>query len=291
MTRIQARAKINLTLKITALNNGFHILDSFVTTVDLCDLLILKKRKDGQIGVTMYGMDEAVPLEKNNAYKAAKLFCEAYGVQGVQVDVYKNIPVGAGLGGSSADAAGVLVGMSKLYKVGAVEELRTLGEKIGSDVPYMIEGGFCRMQGRGEKILPLEGMGHKLYFLLLCPSTGVSAGACYAKYDEQHPDLCFFPKNADDEETEKCIEAYRQGDWESMGRYATNDLFEPAKAINADVGQAYEELKKLSPPILSMTGSGSAVFAAFDSREMRDWAKSRYKGDYRTVCTETWIGR
>jgi len=160
------------------------VLDSFVCSIDVFDLVVLKKRKNPLSSVTMHGLgSESIPPEKNNALKAAEAFSKAFGTNGADITVYKNIPMGAGLGGSSADVSGVLNGMAKLYGVTDYEKLKEIADNLGSDTGYMLTGGFARMQGRGELVTPIE-TNTKLHFLLLCPSSEVSAGACYKKYDE-----------------------------------------------------------------------------------------------------------
>ena len=280
--KIKSYAKVNLTLEITGVENGFHMLDSLVASIDLFDLIHLKKRKDKLSSITMRGMgSEGIPPEKNNALKAAEAFSEAFGTTGADITVYKNIPMGAGLGGSSADVAGVLNGMARLYGITDRAALKEVADRLGSDTGYMLTGGFARMQGRGEKVttLPLK---NKLYFLLLCPSSEVSSGACYKKYDE-------LPKTLEWKEsaTEACIKALACENANEGGRYLINDLFIPALHLNSDVEKAYNEAKAFSPLGVVMSGSGSCVLAMFETKELCQWAQSRYRGKFRTYVTET----
>ena len=182
--KIKAHAKINLTLEITGVEGGFHILDSLVASLDLHDTVLLKKRKDKLSSITMKGLgSENIPPEQNNALKAAEAFLQKFGTNGVDITVYKNIPLGGGLGGSSADVCGVLRGMAKLYKIDDEAGLGEIADTLGSDTRYMLKGGFARMQGRGDKLSFLD-IDEELHFLLLCPKSSVSAKACYKKYDE-----------------------------------------------------------------------------------------------------------
>ena len=280
--KIKAYAKVNLTLEITGVEQGYHVLDSFVCSIDVFDLVVLKKRKNPLSSVTMHGLgSESIPPEKNNALKAAEAFSKAFGTNGADITVYKNIPMGAGLGGSSADVSGVLNGMAKLYGVTDYEKLKEIADNLGSDTGYMLTGGFARMQGRGELVTPIE-TNTKLHFLLLCPSSEVSAGACYKKYDE-------LPKTLEWREsfTQNCIKATCENDQESIGRYVMNDLYKPALHINSDVEKAYEELISFSPLGVAMTGSGSCVFALFETEELCRWAKSRYRGKFRAIVAQS----
>ena len=280
--KIKSYAKVNLTLEITGVENGFHLLDSLVASIDLHDLIVLKKRKDNLSSITMHGMgSESIPPEKNNALKAAEAFSEAFQTSGADITVYKNIPIGGGLGGSSADVVGVLNGMARLYGVTDREALKQLADRLGSDTGYMLTGGFARMQGRGEQVTPLAIEG-KLHLLLICPDSGVSAGACYTKYD-QLPKTLQWQESA----TQGCIDALLKNNVNDGGRYLMNDLYVPALHLNADVEKAYKEALNFSPIGVTMSGSGSTVLAMFESKELCDWAKSRYKGNYRCYTVET----
>ena len=282
--KIKSYAKINLTLEIVGEKGGYHLIDSLVASLDIHDLLVLKKRKDKLSSVTMYGMGSgSIPPEKNNALKAAEAFSKTFDCNGADITVYKNIPIGAGLGGSSADIVGVLNGMAKLYDVGDRVALKALADTLGSDTGYMLTGGFARIQGRGEQVTELE-CSDKLHFLLLCPSSLVSAGDCYREYDRlAAQNLHSVSKNA----TENCITALSEKNYEAAGRYLTNELFAPAASINEDVQQAYEQAKSFSPLGTVMSGSGSCVAAWFETKELCEWAKSRYKGKFRAYVAQT----
>lgn len=281
--KIKAYAKLNLTLEIVGTSGGYHLLDSLVTSIDLFDYIVLKKRKDNLSSVTMHGMDsESIPPEKNNALKAAEAFSKAFGVTGANITVYKNIPIGAGLGGSSADISGVIRGMAKLYTIQDEDALARLADELGSDTRFMLKGGFARMQGRGERVTPIHGI-PKLHFLLIYPQTGVSAGACYQKYDELSAHNPSIPQNF----TEKCLAALREKDVNAGGMYLMNDLYAPAKTLCSDVGQAMSEALSFSPINAVMTGSGSCVAALFETPELCEWAKSRYYGKYKTMVVKT----
>nr|MBR6778506.1 4-(cytidine 5'-diphospho)-2-C-methyl-D-erythritol kinase [Clostridia bacterium] len=282
--KIKSYAKVNLTLEITGIENGYHMLDSLVTNIDMFDLLVLKKRKGGLSSVVMKGMgSESIPPEKNNALKAAEAFSKAFGTDGADITVYKNIPIGGGLGGSSADVAGVLNGMAALYKITDRAKLKEIADTLGSDTGYMLDGGFARMQGRGEKVTKLD-LTNTLHFLLICPESSVSAGECYRAFDSAPRTLEYRGC-----QTESCIEFLRKKDLNEGGRYLMNDLFRAAYSLNTDVGKAYEEGASFSPLGVTMTGSGSCVFAMFETKELCEWAKSRYKGKFRTYVVKTVI--
>ena len=268
-------AKLNLTLDITGRTDNYHMLDSLVVTVGMFDKIVAKKRRDSLINVSMHGMgsDKLFP-EENHAVRAGEKFVAEFASQGADITIYKNIPMGAGLGGSSADAAGVLNALAKLYKITDFKRLKALADSLGSDTGYMLRGGLARMRGRGDEIEFLSDT-PDLHFLLLCPKSNVSTAECYHAYDEMNA-----PQKAG--RTGRCLEAYYGMGVGEAARLFGNDLYESAKSLNADVGEAVSALKSFSPLGASMTGSGSAAFALFETRELCEWAKSRYKGKFRS---------
>jgi len=267
-------AKLNLTLDITGKENGYHTLDSFVCSIDIHDNVIAKKRSDGLISVYMRGLgSENIPPEENNAVKAGEAFVSYFGTKGADITILKDIPMGAGLGGSSADAAGVINALAKLYGVKDKAALKELADKTGSDTGYMLTGGFARMRGRGEKVELFEDSAI-LNFLLILPPTGVSTPLCYKRYDglNSAPSPC----------TEKFLTSFKNGDIRGAGALMKNDLSAAAEAINPDVAEALKQAADFSPVGYGMSGSGSGVFALFENDEFCRWAKSRYKGRFKT---------
>ncbi|MDE6373406.1 MAG: 4-(cytidine 5'-diphospho)-2-C-methyl-D-erythritol kinase, partial [Clostridia bacterium] len=277
--RVKAYAKINLTLDITGVCAGFHCLDSVVASIDICDLITAKKRRDGLVSVTMHGEgSELIPFEQNNAAKAAQAFDEAFGTGGADITVWKNIPVGAGLGGSSADVAGVLNAMAKLYGVTDRAAVKRLADGIGSDCGYMLTGGYARLYGRGDIIQPLD-TGVKLDLGLIVPSGGVSTPQCYALYDKM--------QTGGERKSEEAVKAILNGDRAGLGKNLSNALTAPAIELNGEISGCMAVLKAFDPLGVSMTGSGSAVFALFENDTFLRYAQSRYRGKYKFITTRT----
>lgn len=277
--RVNAYAKLNLTLDITGTRDGYHMLDSLVVTVDLFDKIVAKKRKDALCSVTMHGMgSEAIPPEHNNALKAAEAFVSRFRTTGANITVYKNIPMGAGLGGSSADISGVLLAMAKLYDISDMGALKSLADELGSDTGYLLTGGLARMQGRGEAVEPLP-MTDAMHFLLIVPREGTSTAECYQEYD-----------GLDEEQRPRTVRALDE--WERGLEWAAplfgNHLFPAAKRLTPAVGEAYLEARSFSPMGAGMTGSGSACWALFPTRELAEWAKSRYRGKHRALVVKSY---
>ncbi len=254
------------------------MLDSLVCSVDLYDLIKLKKRKDDKISVEMHGFGtELMPPESNNAYRAAESYVKCFGSCGADIVIYKNIPLSSGMGGSSADAAGVLRGMSELYGAGSERQIKELADSLGSDTGYMLTGGFARLSGRGERVQSIEA-GKRLNFLALLPESGVSTAECYRLYDSEPSAI---------RSTARAVEALEKGDLNELGKSLENALYKPAVKLNPKVETAYNELKDFDPLGVAMTGSGSAVFALFENVEFCAYAKSRYRGKFRAVQLKT----
>lgn len=287
----KAYAKLNLALKAGAKNDGFHELDGIAVTVDLFDVVTVESRRDDKIVLNPAGLREYVynctPTE-DNAYKAAKVFAEKYSVGGVNITVKKNIPLSGGMGGSSTDAAAVLKAMAKLYKI--EDDLEPLANLLGSDTAYLLNGGFARLQGRGEVIKPLS-VSQTLHFAVLYPEKGVNTAACFAEFDK-NPSSELAVSDIDNLENYLCtLGGYYDFDEFSRNlQNCKNDLYPAAKSIEPAVGTAFEAVSSLSPSVTFMTGSGSTVCGIFPTEQLARWAvdklkQSGFDAEYlRSVC-------
>lgn len=271
-------AKINLSLDITGSCGGYHGIDSVVASVDLSDEITVAPA-DG-VTVRMFGMNcEDLPPERNNAVKAAKAFVSQFGTGGADIAIRKNIPVGAGLGGSSADVAGVLNALAELYKIDDYARIKAIADSIGSDCGYMLRGGYARITGRGERVRPLESSA-VLYLLMLMPEGGVSTAKCYALSD-------VYPEKR---RTSNAVErAICAGQLEELGRSLSNGLYPAAAVINPLVRDAVADLSALRSLGVNMTGSGSCVYALFGDSRSRDEALSAYRGGFTVIAARTII--
>ncbi|MDE7300624.1 MAG: 4-(cytidine 5'-diphospho)-2-C-methyl-D-erythritol kinase [Clostridia bacterium] len=279
--RLKSYAKINLTLDVLGKEGGYHLIDSVVATVDLCDVIAIKRRKDKLINIDMHGFgSENIPFEKNNAVIAAERFSDKFSTDGADITVWKNIPVGAGLGGSSADVAGVLRGLSKLYGVDDFAAVKDIADGIGSDCGYMLTGGFARLGGRGEKVEKLGG-GLKLDIGILLPKSGVSTASCYALCDKL---------KGNEFTSAAAQEAIEAGDKFALGKSLSNGLFPAARSLNPEISEAYGQLAAFAPLGVNMSGSGSAVYAIFENDQFLSYAKSRYDGRFNFIQTKTIVG-
>ncbi|MGN1372627.1 MAG: 4-(cytidine 5'-diphospho)-2-C-methyl-D-erythritol kinase [Candidatus Coproplasma sp.] len=278
--RVKSFAKVNLTLDITGVNGGYHMIDSVVASIDLADVITARSRDDDRINVTMYGEGcEGLDPESNNAVKAARAFVERFNTLGADITVWKNIPVGAGLGGSSADVAGVLRAMAKLYNVDDFAAVKAVADSLGSDCGYMLTGGFARISGRGEVVKPIES-NLTLYMALLVPEGGVSTASCYALSDAQIKG---------EPMSQRCENALLSADAAEVAQSLDNHLYEAARLLNNGVGEAKEELEEFAPLGVNMTGSGSGVYAIMENEQFTRYLQSRYRGGHRLILTKTVI--
>ena len=274
-TVVKSYAKINLSLNVYGLNNGYHDLDTVVVSVGLADTIKLKKRKDKEIKIKMKGYD--IPLKENNAYKAAKLFEDEFATNGADIEIIKKIPIGGGLGGSSADSSGVLRAMAKAY--GISSDLKPLADKLGSDTAYQLSGGFARLKGRGTDIEILKDP-PSFYVVLALVGGGVNTKECYALFDRLN--------RAELADNDKLIEDIFAASFGEAAKNCINGLYYPAAELNSEINRSYEKIKKTCPCMSGMTGSGSTLFAVYGSRKEAYSAAKKLKGDgLNVVVTKT----
>mgnify|MGYP000809548433 CR=1 FL=1 len=188
---VLAPAKLNLALDVVGLlPGGYHDLDMTMQAITLYERVVL--RRSPYLNLRLPGSLVA-PNNKNTAIKAALAFFDYTGLlAGVDITIYKNTPVRAGMAGGSADAAAVLVGMNELYGAHlSMSELCALGARIGADVPFALMGGTCRVQGVGDVMKALPPC-PDCWFVVAMPSVGVSTPEAFARYDTMgspvHPD-------------------------------------------------------------------------------------------------------
>ena len=191
---VRTPAKINLYLGVLGRRqDGYHEIDSIVVPVSLFDVMTLEETAgpielvlEGSSGVSCDSIKNE-SVDRNLAVRAAAALKAAAGYAGgVRIGLEKNIPIGGGLGGGSADAAGVLIGLNELWNTGfSREKLMELGARLGCDVPALVHGGPVRMQGVGERVSGLPGadLNHGGWWLVLVnPGFGVSTGDIYARH-------------------------------------------------------------------------------------------------------------
>lgn len=267
--KIKAYAKINLTLDVTGRReDGYHTIDSVMQTIDVCDDLTLEKNTCGEIRLS--SNKEYLPKnESNTAFRAAKLFFEECGLPGgVDIHIIKRIPSRAGMGGGSTDAAAVLHALNRMYERNLpLEQLIDLGRRVGADVPFCVAGGTCRCTGIGEICEPVPPMPDCA--LLICrPPAGVSTPKAYALMDR-------YPLGGS-RATPRMLTALENGRLRDVSNALANRFDETMKLMQV------RQVKKLmlggGALGAMMTGSGSAVYGIFPTREQAEACKPLLDG-------------
>ncbi len=256
---IKIPAKLNLTLDILGLADGYHEINSLVASINLFDTITCSARTDGKITLLMKGLPVDCPIIDNNAYKAAKLFIQTFGTSGVDIVIDKKIPVAGGLGGSSADIAGVLKAMNILYDING--DMSVLAGDLGSDAPYMLTGGYAVIKGRGD-VVESTSADRKIYILVITEKAVISARSCYKKFDELG--------KKSSPVTEKAKKMIYRGDLEGLFPMLKNDLESSAVSLVPTISHNLFALKKAGAITSMVAGSGPSVFGVFADRTSLD---------------------
>ena len=258
--KIKVPAKINLTLDILGIKDGYHEIQSLVASIDVYDTVIIKPRKENVITVNFCGIPIGVNGKKSNAYLAAEMFKKEFGVGGADITIKRDIPVAAGLGGSSADIAGVLKGLGKFF--GVKRDLNFIADSLGSDVSYMLRGGYAVMKGRGEKVEFIKDVKRTFYLLVVVGSKGVSTGESYKGYDKLG--------KVSSISTPLALKLLKEDDADNFLKVLKNDLYCSSAEILPEIKDTVERLSEYGTAV--MTGSGSAVYGIYKTKRERDSA-------------------
>ena len=252
---IEARGKINWSLDILGMrDDGYHIMDMLMQPVTLADTITLKLSEDLTLST------DGTPLlkadEKHLAIRAARLLKEYTNYPGgASLNVFKRIPVGAGLGGGSADAAAVLWGLNLLWKTNLPQtELEELGLKLGADVPFCLRGGLTRTRGIGEQLEELA-CGRMFSLIIIQPCRGLSTREVFKAFRNT--------ANIHHPETDLAVHALAEGDLIMLRRSLDNVLQPVSSAMRPEIGNAILKLRESGAEAALMTGSGSAVFGVY----------------------------
>jgi 4-diphosphocytidyl-2-C-methyl-D-erythritol kinase len=253
---VRAHAKINLDLRIVATRaDGYHELETVFQSIALHDTL---RFTPGEGPLQLSCTPPVVPADRSNlVFRAAETLWSAAGRQGepsgVRVEVVKEIPVQAGLGGGSADAAMTLLALRRIWDIYVSDaRLRQLAATLGADVAFFLLGGTARASGRGDLLHPIAELPFHL-ILLARPPFGVSTTEAYRWYDASSsaPDGEPAPSRA------------RRG-WDELFPRCRNDLEAPVRARHPAIGDLISTMEAHGSVLAMMAGSGSAVFGLFD---------------------------
>jgi 4-diphosphocytidyl-2-C-methyl-D-erythritol kinase len=258
-------AKLNLYLAVLNKGkDGYHNIESIFERIDLSDKIILKPRRDNKIKIVC--SSPLVPKGKSNlAFRSAKILQDNFCVKkGINIEIIKHIPVGAGLGGGSSNAATVLLGLNKLWRLNLTQnKLVGLAGSIGSDIPFFIYNTpFARGTDRGNRIKPLKGLSNlKIWHVLVVPKIEVSTPFIYKKWD------MYSGLTRPGYSAKLLISALRKSDFSLISKSLFNSLERITAGLYPEVVRIKERLMSLGLKSILMSGSGPAVFAIVSSRK------------------------
>lgn len=282
-----APAKINLFLDvIRKREDGYHDLGTVFQTIDAGDTVEATLRDDGEIHLT-YNEPQNYPLESDLVFKAAKALKEyANCALGADVHLTKVMPLGAGLGGGSADAAATLRLLNRLWNLNLpFETLESIGARLGADVPFLVRGGTAFAEGIGERLTFVEPLDlpEGAALLIATPLDAVPTKDAYAGVPKSGPDRW---------------EQYKAA-WSAQSSSTIPQYLNPASYFNAFeisvfpthplVAEMKQKFIELGADVALMSGSGASVFGIFKTKELAEKAAAALKSisRYQTV-TKFW---
>lgn len=262
---LKSFAKLNLYLEIlNKRKDNYHNIRTLFERIGLCDKIFLKTRPDKKINIICN--NPLVPKDRTNlCYRAAKLLQDKFNIgQGLDIKIIKRIPVSAGLGGGSSNAATVILGLNKLWRLKLSQgRLIKIARSIGSDVPFFIYNTrFAKGEGRGDKIIVLRNLKDvNIWHVLVVPNIRVSTPFVYKKWDK------FSPLTMPKYDVNILNLALKRKNLSLISGLLFNGLEDITSKLYPEVGLARWKLKDLGLESVLMSGSGPAVFGIVFSRK------------------------
>ncbi|MBQ7486082.1 MAG: 4-(cytidine 5'-diphospho)-2-C-methyl-D-erythritol kinase [Clostridia bacterium] len=261
--KVTARAKVNWTLDVLGtLPNGYHELDMLLSSVTLSDQMEICESDSLTLSLGNAGSSFVPDDGKNLVLKAARLLQDETGIKtGAAISLQKNIPVGAGMGGGSSDAAAALLALNRLWHCGlSPDDLSRIGLRVGADVPYCLHGGLCRVQGIGEKVIPLP-MARSIHLITIQPGRGLSTKEVFESLSEDGIRPEDRPRN---DEAERAL---AEGNIRELVRSMGNVLQPVSVSKRPRLRQALQDLRDSGAIGAQMTGSGSVVYGVYSNAQ------------------------
>ena len=263
---IKSNAKLNLGLKIlNRRTDGYHNIHTIMQEIDIYDTIELSITKSKKITLSTSGIP--TPNDQNNlCYKAAKLFLEAYNISnGVHIKLNKHIPIGAGLGGGSSNAANTLKGLYDLFNISIDNDtINILCAKLGADVPFFIKGGIQLSEGIGHNLQPITSLADNIYFLIIYPDIEISTSWAYSEYKNYLENTSiqtnFMPLSD-------------RINWSLL----ENDFEKVVLSTYPKISQIKDCLVESGSLFASLSGSGSTMFGVYDNLELVDNVQTIFK--------------
>ncbi len=277
--QLRAPAKINWFLSVLGRrDDGYHDIRSLMQTVDLYDTLTFEAAGSLEVISDIPGLAEGDNLVMHAARAVRKA---ADPGRGARIRVTKEIPVAAGLGGGSSDAAATIIGLNRFWGLGLdPEALHKIAASIGSDVPFFIDAGLAVAEGRGERITVLQDA-PEVSLLLVNPGIAVSTAWAYRSWQ-----IGLTKKTID---IKLFCQTLARKDFNSLPVMLVNDLEDAVIAAHPEIGRIKGDLVRYGAAAAAMSGSGSTVFGVFSSPEEANRAADRM-GQYWNRVVKT-VGR
>ena len=278
----KAYAKVNLRLKVVGRRaDGYHVLEMVNSLVDLADDLCvsIEPLGDAQVEISLkdpIGSNAPLSIHDNLASKAAMLFMRSFPDTNsrIKIELTKNIPSGAGLGGGSSNAAAILNLMAEHFRI-EKERVKDIALQLGADVPYLLEGGMAFVEGVGEKISRLEAFGDLwkgFSVFLICPDIHLSTKDVFSKVVQ-------FSVSVPIEDVELF----------DLSALIDNDLIKPASVIAPKMNEILKDLHAIGSDksvYVGMSGSGSSCFLISDDVELELKLHELFSGRAKIIKTE-----
>ena len=280
MKSVKSYAKINISLRVKSkMENGYHELDSVMVPIELHDSIVISplyNRNDSFVTVDDFSNGL---IHYNLAGSAIDALEKKYGVHKCfRIYIHKVIPMQAGLGGGSSNAAFTLRAINQILKLGASdEELIEIATPLGADIPFFIKCQPSRCGGIGEKIQPIE-IKNNYHVLIVKPNEGVSTKECFKIADNKpYPEV----------DVDKVVEALRIGDDDMLAEYIGNSLQPSAIELVPEIQTIIDYLKEQGLKLVMMSGSGSSVFALSTDKSILKRVQKQIDEEGRWFCELT----
>ncbi|MCD8194733.1 MAG: 4-(cytidine 5'-diphospho)-2-C-methyl-D-erythritol kinase [Coprobacillus sp.] len=276
---VKSYSKINIALNVVGKADlGYHEIDTIMVPLELHDSAMITKVKGGKDNFITVDDFTVGPVKYNLVTFAIDAMSTKYKFDDkFRIFLHKVVPMEAGLGGGSSNAAAIITGVNDYLKLGIPkEELIELGRTLGSDIPFFISGVPARVGGTGEKITPIT-IKNNYYCLIVKPEAGLSTKNVYELADEMELKTC---------DMDKVIEALETGDDDLLADSICNSLQDASIKLCPMIRVIIESLKADGLKIVQMTGSGSAVFALSTDKRLLNKLAKKYEQDYRVELTK-----
>lgn len=274
---LKAWAKINWSLDILGRReDGYHLMDMVMQLIELHDDISIEQ--SDTLSLKVDGRVRVPDTDDNLVLRAAQALRDYAGIQkGAAISLHKRIPVCAGLGGGSADAACVLHGLNKLWELHyPLETLCEIGVKLGADIPFCLTGGLMRAEGIGEVLSPRP-CKRSFPLVVIQPCRGLSTRDVFTSLHEmpetdwEHPD------------TASVIQALSEGNLRLLSASLGNTLQPVSEKMRPEIHKCINMLKEHGARAAQMTGSGSAIYGVFSTTAAARTAYEALKKKYR-IC-------